>query len=53
MKINNLEILVEKEKDGYFVGSVPKLPGCHTQAKSMEELKTRMKEAIELYLEKN
>ena len=26
-------IVIEKDEDGYYVGSVPTLPGCHTQAK--------------------
>lgn len=25
--------IIEKDADGYFVASVPSLPGCHTQAK--------------------
>jgi predicted RNase H-like HicB family nuclease len=30
---------------------VPELPGCHTQAKTLDELTVRIKEAIEAYLE--
>jgi len=33
------------------VASVPELPGCYTQAKTIEELRSRVKEAIELVLE--
>jgi len=44
-------VIIEKDEDGYFVGSVPNLPGCHSQAKSLEELMERMKEVIGLYLE--
>ena len=44
-------VLLEKDEDGYYVASVPMLPGCHTQAKSMDELLERIKEAIEAYLE--
>ncbi len=43
-------VLVEKDEDGYYVASVPALPGCHTQAKSMDDLLERIKEAIETYL---
>ena len=42
--------VVERDEDGYYVGSVVELPGCHTQAKSLDELTKRIKEAIELYL---
>lgn len=44
-------VLVEKDEDGYYVASVPSLPGCHTQARSMDELLERAREAIESYLE--
>ena len=44
-------ILIEKDEDGYFVGSVPALPGCHTQGHSIGQLLERMQEAIALWLE--
>jgi predicted RNase H-like HicB family nuclease len=44
-------VVIEQDEDGYYVGIVPELPGCHTQAKSLDELRKRIKEAIELYLE--
>ena len=44
-------VLIEKDADGYFVASVPCLRGCHTQAKSLDLLMKRVREAIELCLE--
>ncbi|UKP00580.1 type II toxin-antitoxin system HicB family antitoxin [Nostoc sp. UHCC 0870] len=44
-------VVIERDSDGYFVASVPTLAGCHTQAKSLDELMERIKEAIELCLE--
>ncbi len=44
-------IVIEQDKDGYYIASVPELSGCHTQAKSLDELNKRIIEAIELYLE--
>ena len=44
-------VVIEKDEDDYYVASVPSLPGCHTQAKSMDQLLERIKEAIALYLE--
>jgi len=44
-------VVVEKDEDGYYVASVPEFPGFHTQAKTLDELTNRIKEAIELYLE--
>lgn len=43
-------IIIEKGQDGYFISEVVELPGCHTQAKSMDELIKRTKEAISLFL---
>jgi predicted RNase H-like HicB family nuclease len=45
--------IVEQGFDGYLISSVIELPGCHTQAKTYDELYARTKEAIELYLEEN
>ncbi|MFZ2456552.1 MAG: type II toxin-antitoxin system HicB family antitoxin [Candidatus Altiarchaeia archaeon] len=44
-------VIVEKDEDGFYVGEVVELPGCHTQAKTVEELMKRMEEAVSLYLE--
>ncbi len=41
-------IIIEKDEDGYYVGSVPALPGCHTQGTSIDQLLERMQEAIAL-----
>ena len=45
------DVVVEKDIEGYFVATVPALHGCHTQAKSLDQLMERIKEAIELCLE--
>lgn len=44
-------VVVEKDEDGYYVASVPELPGCHTQAKTLDEVMKRIKEAIQACLE--
>lgn len=44
-------VIIEKDEDGYYVASVPSLRGCHTQAKSLDVLMKRIREAIELCLE--
>ena len=59
MEIGNVEnnmkreftIIIEQDEDGIYVASVPELEGCHTQAKTIDELRERIKEAIQLYLE--
>ncbi len=43
-------VIVEQGEDGYLISEVVELPGCHTQAKTYDELIKRTKEAIYLYL---
>jgi predicted RNase H-like HicB family nuclease len=43
---------IEKDKEtGLYVGIVPNLPGAHTQASTLDELQTNLKEVVELCLE--
>jgi predicted RNase H-like HicB family nuclease len=44
-------VVGERDTEGYYVASVPTLQGCHTQARFLDELMGRIKEAIELCLE--
>ena len=44
-------VVIEQDEEGYLVGSVPELKGCHTQARSLDELMSRIREAILLCLE--
>ncbi len=45
------DVIIEKDVDGFYIAHVPEIPGCHTQAKSLDELMERTKEVIELCLE--
>ena len=44
-------VFIERDSEGLYVASVPNLTGCHTQAKSLDVLMERIREAIELCLE--
>ncbi len=44
-------VVVERDEAGWYVASVPALPGCHTQARSLDELMVRVREAIEACVE--
>jgi predicted RNase H-like HicB family nuclease len=50
-KRREFSVIVERDEDGFYVASVPQLPGCHTQARSLDKLMKRIKEAIALCLE--
>ncbi len=45
------DVVIERDEEGYYVASVPQIPGCHTQARSLDEVTQRIREAIELCLE--
>lgn len=45
------DVVIERDAEGIYVASVPQLPGCHTQAQSLDELMERIREAIMLCLE--
>jgi len=48
---NKYTLIIERDEDGWLVSEVVELPGCHTQAKTMDKLLDRTKEAIKAYLQ--
>jgi predicted RNase H-like HicB family nuclease len=48
MEKREYTVVIERDEEGYFVADVPELPGCHTQAKSLDTLMNRVEEAIAL-----
>lgn len=43
-------VVIERDEEGFYVATVPELPGCHTQARSLDKLQARVREAIQLCL---
>lgn len=50
-KKREFSVIVQRDEEGYYVATVPELRGCHTQARSLDKLQERIKEAIEICLE--
>lgn len=48
--MRKFNVIIEKGESGYLISEVVELPGCHTQAKTLDELMKRTKNAISLYL---
>lgn len=44
-------VIIEEDKDGWFVAEVPSLPGCVTQGKTREEALKNAQDAIKGYIE--
>ncbi|MEK7518208.1 MAG: type II toxin-antitoxin system HicB family antitoxin [Patescibacteria group bacterium] len=51
LKELQFKTLIEQDENGMYVASVPELPGCYTQGKTLEQVRERIKEVIELVLE--
>lgn len=51
MKKYQFTVLIEQDEDGVYVAKVPKLKGCHTQGKTVEQVMERIREAVNLCLE--
>jgi len=49
--MKTFNVIIERDTDGFYIATVPELKGCHTQAKSLDTLLERIKEAIELCVE--
>ena len=43
--------MIERDAEGCYVASVPQIPASHTQARSLDEVTERIREAITLCLE--
>jgi len=50
-KKRQFHVIIERGEDGYYIGSVVELPGCHTQARTLKELDKRIKKVMELYVD--
>ena len=51
MRKYSFPAVVERDEDGLYIGAVPALKGCHTQARSLAELDKRLQEAVKLCFE--
>ena len=49
--LREFTVIIEQDEEEYYVATVPQLHGCHTQARSLDELMVRVKEVIKLCLE--
>jgi predicted RNase H-like HicB family nuclease len=45
------DVVIERDEEGFYIASVPQVPGCHTQARSLDEVTERIREALQLCLE--
>ena len=48
---HQFDVVIERDSEGYYVASVPQIPSCHTQARSLDEVTERIRDAIAFCLE--
>jgi len=46
--MKNYTVYIEQDEDGVFIGSIPSVPGCHTEGRTLDELMTNLKEVVSL-----
>jgi len=51
MTKQSFTVLIEKDEDNIFIGTVPSLNGCYSYGKTRDELMANLKEAIEVHFE--
>lgn len=44
------KVFIKKGEDNMFIASVPSLPGCHSQGKTIDEARKNIEEAVRGYL---
>lgn len=44
-------VKIDQDEDGFFLASVPALPGCYSDGETEEEARRNIQEAMELWLE--
>ncbi len=49
--MNTYNVIVHKAEEGGYWAEVPDLPGCFTEADTLDELGSNVRDAIALYIE--
>ena len=50
-KRDALDVVLERNPDGWYTASVPALPGCVSQGATKAEARANVREAIDVYLD--
>ncbi len=53
MKGKEFYVVIERDEDGIYIGEVPQLRACYSQADTIDELMLNMREVIEICLEEH
>lgn len=49
--MNSYTVAYERDEDGWWVAYVPAIPGCHTQGRTIDQARRRIREALGLWVD--
>lgn len=50
-KMKRVTVRYERDDEGWWVATVPRFRGCHTQGRTLDEARRRIREALSLYVD--
>jgi predicted RNase H-like HicB family nuclease len=53
MSVNTCHVAYERDDSGWWVASIREVPGCHSQGRTIDEARRRVREALGLFIEDN
>ena len=48
-RMKTFKVVYERDEEGWWVASIPDVPGCHTQGRTIRQARGRIREALSLY----
>src|SRR6266516_2402542 len=50
-RMNTYHVVYERDESGWWVASVREVRGCHTQGRTVDEARRRVRKALELFID--
>jgi predicted RNase H-like HicB family nuclease len=50
-KVKRYRVVYERDETGWWTARIPTVPGCHTQGKTIDTARRRIREALSLFVE--
>ena len=51
VKAASYRVVLERDESGAWIARVPRVPGCHTYGRTLEQARRRIREALALWIE--
>jgi predicted RNase H-like HicB family nuclease len=50
--LNTYEAIIARDESGAWIARIPEVPGCHTHGRTLEQARTRLREALGLWVDR-